>query len=394
MLTLIKSYKKALTLNKQSHAIIQEDIEGKSPHPIRQDVTTDSTKNSVSFFEFWPGWIMYAPVVIQWVGLSLWHRSLTLPFLANPSLTLSGMVGVPKSELMEQATGLCKAAILPWVTCKTDQSPTLNQARAWIKLAAEKGITLPFVCKPDIGCRGVGVKLIKDEKQLSDTIDSYPDGTSLLCQKLSSWQPEVGIFYVKNPKTNKGEIKSMTSKFLPIVIGDGVSSLGNLIAKDDRAGQLQHLYYERHKDSWNLIPKKDEVIRLVFSASHSKGAIFQNANAYITDELTQAIANIMQDLPNFYYGRLDVKYSNLDALQRGKDLEIIEINAASSESTHIWDKDAKFLDAIKTLLWQYRTLFNLGAYHRRQGKKTPTIGTFISHLLKERSLSKYYPLTD
>ena len=47
-------------------------------------------------FEFWPSWVMYFPVAVQWIALSLHYRSITLPFLANPSLRLSGMVGVPK----------------------------------------------------------------------------------------------------------------------------------------------------------------------------------------------------------------------------------------------------------------------------------------------------------
>ena len=151
----------------------------------------EDTKRSVSFFEFWPAWAIYLPVAIQWMALSLRHRSLTVPFLANPELTLSGMVGVPKSELMSQATGLCKEAILPWLAFETNQTDAQEQAETWIASAAQQDINLPFVCKPDIGCRGFGVKLIKDVEQLANTIESYPKGTSLLCQKLARWEPEV-----------------------------------------------------------------------------------------------------------------------------------------------------------------------------------------------------------
>ncbi|MGH1376831.1 MAG: D-alanine--D-alanine ligase [Alphaproteobacteria bacterium] len=352
------------------------------------------TMRSVSFFEFWPAWVMYMPVALQWLVLSLRHRSLTIPFLANPDLTLSGMVGVPKSELMNQARGLCAQAILPWIALETDQAPPQEQADIWIETAEQKDIHLPFVCKPDIGCRGFGVKLVKTKQELANIIKSYPSGTSLICQKLAKSEAEVGIFYVKDPVSGKGDVVSMTSKFLPTVIGDGKTTLGNLIINDDRAGQLQHLYYERHKASWDNTPEKGEVVRLVFSASHSKGAIFRDARTYITPELTRAIVDIMDDLPNFYYGRLDVKYADLSSLQQGKTLEIIEINAASSESTHIWDRNAKFIDAVNTLLWQYKTLFRIGAHHRSQGYNPPSIIKFFRHWMKERELSKYYPHTD
>jgi len=354
----------------------------------------EDTKRSVSFFEFWPGWLMYMPVIVQWIGLSVYHRSLTLPFLANPDLTLSGMVGVPKSELMTQAKGLCKEAILDWVIFDVNEKMPQEQAEAWISSAGKSGIHLPFVCKPDIGCRGFGVKLVKNVKQLAGIIESYPKGTSLMCQELASWEPEVGIFYVKDPESGKGDVVSITSKFLPTVTGDGVCKLGDLIENDSRAGQLIRLYRERHKDDWDRIPADGEVVKLVFSASHSKGAIFRDACKYITPELTSAVVKIMDDLPNFYYGRLDVKYADLASLQRGETLEIVEINAASSEAAHIWDRDAKYFDAVKTLLWQYRTLFQLGAYHRAQGRKAPSLIKFLRHLRVERTLSKYYPNTD
>ena len=352
------------------------------------------TNKAISFFEFWPGWVMYLPVVAQWIVLSARHRSMTLPFLANPDLTLSGMTGVPKSELMIQATGLCKDAILPWITNKVSHKNSDKQADEWIEMAEKQGISLPFVCKPDIGCRGFGVKLIKSKEQLSTVIKAYPEGTSLMCQKLARWEPEVGIFYVKDPVTGDGDVISMTSKFLPRAIGDGTSTLGELIENDKRAGQLRHMYYERHKDAWDSIPAKGEKVQLVFSASHSKGSIFRDACDYITPELKKSVVDIMDDLPNFYYGRLDVKYADLASLQKGETLEIVEINAASAESTHIWDRNTKFSTAVKTLLWQYRTLFKLGAFHRKNGRIPPSLKTFLHHWRIERNLGKYYPFTD
>ena len=76
--------------------------------------TLDVSGRSFSFFEFWPSWLIYLPVVMQSLGQGIFHRSITLPLLANPLLTLGGMVGAPKSELLGQAQGECKAAILDW----------------------------------------------------------------------------------------------------------------------------------------------------------------------------------------------------------------------------------------------------------------------------------------
>ena len=352
------------------------------------------TKRSVSFFEFWPAWVFYTPVVVQWLGLAIWHRSLTVPFLANPSLALSGMVGVPKSELMVQASGKAKDVILPWIKFDVDGRSAAEQAQDAVAQAAEEGIELPFVCKPDIGCRGAGVKRVTTVEKLATIIESYPVGAPLLCQKLAQYEPEVGIFYVKNPTTGVSHIESMTLKHLPSVTGDGVKTLGQLVADDERAGQLLHLYQERHQERWDAVPAADEVVKLVFSASHCRGAVFQDVRGDVTPELTQAIDAVMQGLPDFYYGRLDVKFKDMESLKRGETMEVIEINGASAESIHIWDKDATFGEAIRALLWQYRTLFKIGVYHRKQGKKVPSLREFWTRWQHEKRLTQHYPLTD
>jgi hypothetical protein len=347
-----------------------------------------------SFFEFWPSKLMYAPVAIQWLVLSIRHASLTLPLLANPRLNLAGMVGVTKSELMEQAQGLCHDSILAWKKFMTTDLPADTQAKQWSTEVEKIGIHYPFVCKPDIGCRGSGVKLVQNEVELASVIKSYPINTSLLIQKLASYESEAGIFFVKLPHQDQGQVVSLTFKHSPSVIGDGQHTLKELLQKDFRAKDLLHLYQNRHQDNWNKILKNGEKLNLIFSASHCQGAVFEDARQHVTSELTNYINTLMSGLPDFYYGRLDVKFSTLEKLKKGKTIEIIEINGASAESIHIWDKKTKFLDAIKTLLWQYRTLFKLGAYHRSHGYKTPGIKKLYKHWRIEKQLAKYYPDTD
>lgn len=349
---------------------------------------------TTSFFEFWPAWVMYFPVGLQWLVLSVYYRSLTLPFLANPNLELAGMVGVGKSALFKQASGKATKAVLPWVIFSTHDRAISKQAKKIIEDAKNKNITLPFVCKPDIGCRGRGVKLIETQKQLEDVIKSYPAGTTLMLQKLASYNNEVGIFYVKKPRQKSGNIVSMTEKLCPVMIGDGERTLSELINDDPRARALTHLYQTRHENGWARVPKQGEKVRLVFAGTHSQGAVFLDANKHITKKLTKAVDEIMHGFDDFHYGRLDVKFKDIDSLKDGKHLQIVEINGASAEAIHIWDKDAKFFDAIKTLMWQYRTLFQIGAYHREQGRKPPSLKCFIEGFKRERGLKDYYPYTD
>ncbi len=352
------------------------------------------TKRSTSYFEFWPSWIIYSPVVLQWLWLSLRYRSLTLPLIANPDIPLAGMVGGSKHQLMAQASGACKEALLPWVAHTKSAAALAQQLDELLTAVQAQNIHLPFVCKPDMGCRGAGVKLIHNKEQLADVLKAYPVGAVLVCQRLAQFEPEVGVFYVRHPDKPQGKIESLTIKHTPFVTGDGHHTIGELVALDVRAGQLLHLYQDRNLQQWNTVLPAGTTHKLLFSASHCRGAVFEDARSLITPELTTRLNEIMSCLPNFYYGRLDVKFKDIESLQKGKSLEIVEINGASSESIHIWDKDAKLSDAIKTLLWQYRTLFKIGAFHRNAGLTPPGIRKLISHWQLERQLTRFYPETD
>jgi hypothetical protein len=349
---------------------------------------------TVSFFEFWPTWLMYIPVVVQWIGLAIRHKSLTLPLIANPQLPLSGMVGIPKSQLLSQATGELHTSILPWQVYTKASESTEKEFDAFKQLLTQHDFSYPFVCKPDIGCRGVGVKLVKSESDLKTAFMAYPKGSSIMVQTLSDFEPEAGIFYIRHPNSQQGQIISMALKYMPYVIGDGIKTLEELINDDERAGELSHLYQSRHHAHWNTVIAKDTPYRLIFSASHSKGAIFKDAQEFITPELTQKLNELMQQLPDFHYGRLDVKFKDVQSLQAGEELQIVEINTASSESLHIWDSNTGFTDAVRSLLFQYQTLFNMGAANRIKGHKPPGFIALLKHWRLERQLTQQYPETD
>jgi len=348
----------------------------------------------VSRFEFWPLWAMYLPVALQWLWLSLWYRSPTLPLLANPRLPVSGMMGVGKSELMAQARGPAERAILPWIGYRVDGRDRGAQAADLVGRGALRGIELPFVCKPDIGCRGSGVKLIESLGDMESCLSAYPEGAALVVQTLSRYEPEAGIFYVRMPGEREGRIVSLALKYSPYVVGDGRSTLSELIAGDPRAGRLRHLYEERHRHSLDHVLGRGERFRLIFANSHSRGSIFRDGRHLITPALGSAIDDIMKGLPDFHYGRLDVRFPDVAHLVEGRELEVVEINAASSESLHIWDRRESLRNAYATLLWQYRTLFRIGAAARRNGAKPPPFREVLARWRAEHEYRAFHPSTD
>ena len=80
------------------------------------------------FFDFWPAWIMYFPVALHWLLLSVRYRSLSLPLIANPAIPLSGMVGVAKTATFDAAGETARQWNLPWITFTVSEISEREQA--------------------------------------------------------------------------------------------------------------------------------------------------------------------------------------------------------------------------------------------------------------------------
>ena len=366
----------------------------KTPYVPEGMPALESGERDVSYFEFWPTWVVYFPVLIQWLLLSVRYRSLTLPLIANPAIHLSGMVGVSKTDVFKVAGPQANSWILPWVEFQVSAKPIAQQTQSVFDLLKAESLGFPIVAKPNIGCRGVGVKLLAGEQDLAFYLEQFPINGTIQFQKLAEWEAEAGVFYVRSPDQRQGEITSLALKYMPYVVGDGKSTLAELIAADPRAGQLQHLYRDRHSDSWSTVISEGDPYRLIFAASHSRGAVFRDGASYITKELSQKLDKIFDDIPGFHYGRLDIKFRDLDSLMQGESFAIIEINGASSESIHIWDRNAGLRTAIKTLLVQYKTLFSLGEANRKLGFQPPGLRALWDAWRYESKLVKNYPSND
>lgn len=354
----------------------------------------DKSGPTVSRYEFWPTWFFYTPVIFQ----SLWHglkyRSFSLPLIANPSIWLSGMVGESKKDILNLAGKEAESWILPFCTLRKNNTSIDIQIQDAMDAMECQKLDFPVVAKPDKGCRGAGVRLVHNKEQLIDYIKRFPSGADFLLQKKSDYDAEVGVFYIRYPGEAHGQVFSITLKYAPYIEGDGVKTLEQLIHDDPRAGQLAHIYKERHQQKLDWVLPKGMEFRLAFAGSHSRGSIFKNGNKYISEKLTRRLDSIFDDFNGFHYGRLDIKFKNIESLMEGENLQIIEINGASSEATHIWDSKTKLSEIFSTLLFQYRSLYKIGYLQKKAGYKPPKLRDLFKALKEENDLIKQYPSTD
>jgi hypothetical protein len=347
----------------------------------------------LSRFEFWPTWLFYAPVWLWIVCLMIRHRSIRLPLIANPGFPAGGLVGEKKSTLFAKFKGPERRLLPSYVVITRSAAPVEMQWQPIIAQMCKAGLAHPLVAKPDIGCRGAGVQPIRSPTDLLHYINAFPSGASFLLQSMIEADGEAGVFYVREPGQAQGRIISLTLKYFPHVIGDGGASLRQLILADPRAGRVPHLYFKRFENELDQVLALGEAKRLVFSGSHSKGAIFRNGNEYITEAMRARFDAIADGIEGFHFGRFDVRFDDFEAFRRGEDFAIIEYNGAGAEVTHIWDSRTSLIDAWHDLCGQFSLLFRVGAANRRRGVRPESWRVFFRQWRREKSLVNCYPAT-
>lgn len=350
----------------------------------------DDSGPAFSRFELSNPLLFYAPVMAYALYLMAKHRSITLPAIANPLIFAGGLVGERKSEVMDLAQGPARDWIAPYTTIIPADEIDFTHVHADMERA---GITYPFVAKPDSGLRGAGVQMIETEEALKAYLQQFPKGQPLVLQALVPYEAEAGVFYVRKPSELRGRIFSITLKYAPYVYGDGRRTVRELILSDPRAAAISEIYLERHEDRLDHVPAVGEPFKLVFAGNHCRGAIFRDGTHLVTDAMLERFDAIAKDVKEFYFGRFDVRFRSIEALQKGEDFRIVEINGTGSEATHIWDRAMGLREAYRILFEQWRMAFEIGAENRGRGHKSIGLFKFLSAWRDELKRGAVYPKT-
>lgn len=232
-------------------------------------------------------------------------------------------------------------------------------------LIAKVSIQYPFIAKPDIGLRGLGVKKIKTDEELQDYV--LKANFDYIIQDLITYENEVGIFYVRYPNEKKGRVTGIVAKEFLIVVGDGISSIESLIKKNPRFELQLNPLRKEYGDQLHEVLKKGEKRNLVPFGNHARGAKFIDGSHLISPELEKTIDAVCVQIPGFFYGRLDVMYQSWEELESGKNFAIVELNGAASEPTHIYDPKHSVFFAWKELARHITYLYEISMLNNKQG---------------------------
>ncbi len=316
-------------------------------------------------WEFWPMWLFYLPLLPVIALLALRHRGFMTISAANPAIYLGGIVGERKRDILRLiGPGLTP----PWIVLEPGD---VEMRRARLCEALELGvISLPLILKPDIGQRGEGLRYADTLEKAEAALEEIPE--ALIVQNYDPGPHEAGIFYYRYPDEPRGRIFSITHKVFPEVIGDGRSTLEELICRHPRFAMQSAVFLARHGDHALAVPAEGERVRLARAGNHCQGTMFLDGAHLITPALEERIDAIARGIDGFYFGRFDIRYADEREFLAGRGLTIIEINGAMSESTNIYDPSRSLRQAYATLIAQWRILFRIGRQNRQRGVPVAT----------------------
>jgi membrane protein DedA with SNARE-associated domain len=324
-------------------------------------------------WEFWPAWLAYLPLIPYLVYLGVRHRSLTLFTAANPDIPSGGFVSESKSQILSQLSRVDGAvpefAVIPACLSKTMR---VQSAASFIN---ENHLEFPVVVKPDVGERGSGVAIVRSYPELQSCLEHAE--TDTIIQRYVEGL-EFGVFYYRYPNEAAGRISSITAKHFPAVIGDGRSTLRELILRDTRAVCIAAVYEKLTKQPLDGVPCSGERVQLVEVGSHCRGAVFLNSTSLKTETLERAIDTISKAHPGFFFGRSDVRVPSVEALQKGESLKIIELNGVSAEPAHIYDPSISLFAAYRVMFRHWRVAFEIGSVNRARGAQPMGLWDFTA----------------
>ncbi len=308
-------------------------------------------------WEYWPVWIIYFPCFLIYPYYALRSRSMLFFTAANPGIENGGAFLVSKNKIYNKIN----PRIIP-KTLVVKEAIGIDSITEWMD---DEQLQFPILVKPNLGLRGIGLSIIKDEIQVKDFASKKL--SEYLIQEFIEYKNEVGIFFIKDPKTYAVQITSVVRKCFMEVEGNGIHTIEELVKSNNRyAMQLDTMRIDKSID-WDFILPAGTIYSFERIGNHSRGATFLDGNELINPQITKVVSDILEDIDDVYYGRIDLKYNNESDLMAGKKFSIIELNGAFSEPAHIYDPAYNLFFAWKEIIKHFNYLFKISDYLIDQG---------------------------
>ncbi len=330
------------------------------------------TWHKLTHWEYWPYQVVYTPIYFQYLYYALRTRSFFYFNASNPTIRNGGFFMESKKEIYD----LIPDAYYP-KTVLIKSGTSLEEINENI---IKNKIEFPFIAKPDIGLRGTAVKKIDSVEDLIKY--STKANFDFLIQEFIPYPNEIGLFYVKLPNEMNGKITGIVSKEFLIIKGNGLNTIKELLLKDPRYEFQLEVLQKEYGDQLNQILPENESLNLVPYGNHCRGTKFIDFSHYITPKLEETFTQICNQINGFYYGRMDIMFDSFEKLEEGKNFQIVEINGAISEPTHIYDPNHSLFFGWKELIRHFHYLYKISKHNKKNGANYLSFKDGVSELKK------------
>lgn len=276
---------------------------------------------------------------------------------SNPTIRNGGFLGESKKDIYE----LVPSTMQP----RTLFFPRGSRPERVLEKLKLAGFHFPLIGKPDMGGKGRGIKKLENEAAVKNY--TAASETDFHMQEFIPFEKEYGIFYYRYPGEKKGRISGIVRKEFLKVTGDGRKNIMDLLKSNPRAIlQLQQLR-RQEPEMLQKVLQENEVFTVVPYGNHARGALFIDDSSSINPELEETMDGICKQIPDFYFGRLDIRYESREMLEAGKSFCIVEVNGAGSEPTHIYDPRHSLFFAWIEIIRHWIILFKISRANHRLG---------------------------
>ncbi len=320
-------------------------------------------------YEFWPSYLFYSPFLPVWLFYSIRSFNLLYFTRVNPKINFGGFFQYSKFSILEGIPS--EYRVKSHYFAERPKDPNFYK----------DVLDFPFIYKPDFGERGRNVHLFRDAAAFDAFYPSINE--AFILQEYCHYAIELGILYHRFPN-GESKISSVVQKEFLSVKGDGKSTLKILAENEIRAhGRLDFLA-KKFGRNWENVPPENQLCILEEIGNHCRGTKFVDACHLISPQLKQVFDRICAHIPDFHYGRFDLKVRSIDALTQGKDIRIFELNGVNSEVADIYDPKHSIFYAYRKVYIELRTVYRISKALGKQNVKNPnTLTQFYRALLQQ-----------
>lgn len=359
--------------NRTKRPLIQWERGGKSIHSTKKTKTETSEIRLPIWlirlvrYEYWPFWLFYLPMAPCWVWQAIKSKSLTWFTATNQNIEMGGFFGESKMDILRQIGPQYKAK--SFFVEKGTSFPKL------LSIIENEEFTFPIILKPNVGERGFEVEKIDNV----DGLKAYhvKGCQDFIIQQFVDEPIELGVLFVRFPGEPFGQVTSVTQKEFMEVIGDGKSTILQLMEQKERFRLQIENTAKTLGNGINEILFLGEKRLLEPIGNHCRGTRFINANHLINNDLHIIFNKITKAMPGLYFGRFDLKVRSLDDLYHGKNIFILELNGASSEPGHVYDTRHGLWNAYRDLRWHWNALGCIARLNMKSGIKPASVSEVV-----------------